>query len=70
MQQHPYGLEPDSELPDQLSRYIVDLSWLHAKGEPSDTVEDPKVVHATAFAISVRGYWLLVTAGHVIDLTP
>jgi len=54
-----------------LSKHVVQLSCLDAKTEPEGTPTDvrnfdPKEFSITAFVISVRDVWFLVTAGHVL----
>ena len=56
---------------DAFCRHIVSLSWLDAKIEtdgPTDDPDayDPKAFSVSAFVISVRDIWFLVTAGHIL----
>lgn len=53
------------------SRHIVSLSWLDASIDtdgPTDDPDDydPKAFSISAFVISVRDIWFLVTAGHIL----
>jgi len=52
-------------------RHVVSLSWLDAKIEPDGPVHDTdaydlKAFSVSAFVISVRHIWFLVTAGHIL----
>lgn len=63
--------ELPSELLDAFSRHIVSLSWLDASIDTDGLADDPddydpKAFSITAFVISVRDIWFLVTAGHIL----
>lgn len=54
-----------------LCRHVISLSWLDAKTEPDGPTDDPdaydlKAFSVSAFVISVRHIWFLVTAGHIL----
>lgn len=56
---------------DQLCSHIVSLSWLDARvasdgSALSAQAYDPRAFAISAFVISVRGVWFLVTAGHIL----
>jgi hypothetical protein len=62
---------PKRQLLTELCRHIVCLNWVDiTTGRPEDSEShgerDPQAVTVSAFVISVRAIWFLVTAGHVI----
>lgn len=56
---------------DAFCRHVVSLLWLDKKREPDGPADDicaydPKAFAVSAFVISVRNIWFLVTAGHIL----
>ncbi len=63
--------EPWSGLLGAFCHHIVSLSWLDVRigrdGTSGDAdTYDPKAFSVSAFVISVRNVWFLVTAGHIL----
>ncbi|HUU85167.1 MAG TPA: hypothetical protein VM243_16830 [Phycisphaerae bacterium] len=50
-------------------KHFVSISgWVVPRtGRGGDENQPPRAVHVSAFVLSVRGVWFLVTAGHVIE---
>ena len=64
--------EPWSGLLGAFCHHIVSLSWLDVRigrdGTSGDAdTYDPKAFSVSAFVISVRNVWFLVTAGHILS---
>lgn len=56
---------------DAFCRHVISLSWLDAKTNPDGPAHnadayDLKVFSVSAFVVSVRDIWFLVTAGHIL----
>lgn len=52
-------------------RHIIGLAWTDARTEPDGPAQDPdaydpRVFCVSAFVVSVRDIWFLVTAGHIL----
>ncbi|HTQ39188.1 MAG TPA: hypothetical protein VMJ32_09165, partial [Pirellulales bacterium] len=54
---------------DTLCQHLISLSWIDSGKESSDpgSSDDLKAFSVSAFVISVRNIWFLVTAGHIIN---